>query len=162
MFQRILVPTDGTEVCALALDAALELARLGGGAIIGLHASPARLPAGAMPADTRGDARGDMPAGGAPDTIDPAYTAWYDEHERQAGDALGYVRRRARDAGVASDTVLVRGAAPHDAIERVARERGCDLVVLAAHARRGLRARLLGGEAGSVLAHGTVPLLFVR
>lgn len=161
MFRRILVPTDGTEVCAIALDAALALARIGGGAIVGLHASPARLPVGAVSGHGAGNDDGDDTAG-APATIDPAYAAWCEDHERQAGDALAYVRRRARGAGVPCDTVLVRGATPHDAVERIVRERGCDLVVLAAHARHGWRARLLGGKAASILAHGTVPLLFVR
>ena len=38
MYRRILVPTDGTELCSLALDTALRLAQFGGGVIVGLHA----------------------------------------------------------------------------------------------------------------------------
>ncbi|WP_036167431.1 universal stress protein [Massilia sp. 9096] len=145
MYRRILVPTDGTELCSLALDTALELARIGGGAIVGLHACPLDDPA-------------TPPAG----TVDPALAAWCHEREQQARDALAYVRRRADDAGVPCETVLAAEAAPFEAIERIAREHGCDLVVMAAHARRGLRARLLGGETEKLLAHGTVPLLIVR
>ena len=37
MYQRILVPVDGTERGAAALGAALGLARLGGGTIVGVH-----------------------------------------------------------------------------------------------------------------------------
>jgi nucleotide-binding universal stress UspA family protein len=40
MYRRILVPTDGTELCSTALAAALDLAQLGGGTILGLHAGP--------------------------------------------------------------------------------------------------------------------------
>lgn len=145
MYRRILVPTDGTELCSLALDTALRLAQLGGGAIVGLHALPAD-DAGAAP----------------PGTIDPARAAWRDERARQAQDAIAYVRRRANEAGVPCDTVVVTDTAPFEAIERVARERHCDLVVLATHARRGLRTRLLGGEAEKLIAHGSVPLLIVR
>jgi nucleotide-binding universal stress UspA family protein len=145
MYRRILVPTDGTELCSLALDTALRLARLGGGAIVGLHAySPHQV------------------AAPPPGTVDPALAAWHSEREQQARDALAYVQRRASDAGVPCETVLALDAAPFEAIERVAREHGCDLVVLAAHARRGLRARLLGGETEKLIAHGTVPLLIVR
>jgi len=146
MFHRILVPTDGTELCSRALDVALDLARLGDGAIVGLHASA---PLESALLDSAGD-------------DDPARTAERNERAQQASDALAYIRRRARDAGVPCETVLAREASPHEAIERVAREQSCDLVVLAAHARRGLRARLLGGEAEKLLAHGTVPLLIVR
>ena len=139
------MPTDGTELCSLALDTALALARLGGGEIVGLHACP--------PPDL---------AALAPDAADPARLAWHREREQQGSDALAYIRRRANEAGVPCDTVLARDAAPFEAIERIARERRCDLVVLAAHARRGLRARLPGSETEKVLAHGTVPLLVVR
>jgi len=145
MYRRILVPTDGTELCSLALDTALSLAKLGGGAIVGLHAYSTR---DAAP----------PPAG----SVDPALLAACHEREQQARDALAYVRRRADEAGVPCETVLAAETAPFEAIERVAHERDCDLVVLAAHARRGLRARLFGGEAEKLLAHGTVPLLIVR
>lgn len=145
MFRRILVPTDGTELCSVALDTALGLARLGGGAIVGLHAWP---PPELAILDSGLD--------------DPARLAWREARAQQGGDALAYVRRRAEEAGVPCETVLVPDTPPHEAIERVARERGCDLIVLAAHTRRGLRAHLLWGEADKVLAHGTVPLLIVR
>jgi nucleotide-binding universal stress UspA family protein len=84
------------------------------------------------------------------------------EREQQALDALAYVRRRADEAGVPCETLLAAEAAPFEAIERAAREHGCDLVVVAARARRGLRARLLGGETEKLLAYGTVPLLILR
>jgi nucleotide-binding universal stress UspA family protein len=145
MFRRILVPTDGTELCSLALDTALNLAKLGDGAIVGLHAYPPLEPAL-------------LEVG----VVDPARAAWRNERDQQANDALAYVRRRAHDAGVPCETVLARDASPHEAIERVAHEQNCDLVVLAVHPRRGLRARLLGGEAEKLLAHGTLPLLIVR
>jgi nucleotide-binding universal stress UspA family protein len=147
MYRRILVPTDGTELCSLALDTALRLARLSGGSVVGLHALP-------PPEDDT-----DATSGG---TVDPAQVAWRDEREQQARDAVAYVRRRAEEAGVPCDTVLAHEAAPYAAIERVAREQACDLVVLAAHPRRGLRARLLGGETEKLIAYGTVPLLIVR
>lgn len=145
MHRGILVPTDGTELCSMALDTALGLAKLGGGTIVGLHAYSTH--AAAAP-----------PAG----CVDPALLAWRHEREQQALDALAYVRRRADEAGVRCDTVLAPEAAPFEAIERAAHEHGCDLVVVAARARHGLRARLLGGEIEKLLAYGTVPLLIVR
>jgi nucleotide-binding universal stress UspA family protein len=149
VYHRILVPTDGTELCSRALDVALDMARLGDGGIVGLHAF--------APHDL--GRRELVPPENA---IDPELVRWRLQREQQGSDALAYVRRRAREAGVPCETVLTRDASPHEAIERVAHEQGCDLVVLATHPRRGLRARLLGGEAEKLLAHGTVPLLIVR
>lgn len=149
MYRRILVPTDGTELCSMALDTALRLAQLGGGGIVGLHADPPPV-------------LGTRELAPLANAVDPDHGRWRQEREQQASDALAYVRQRALEAGVPCETVLVRDASPHEAIERVAREQGCDLIVLAVHAHRGLRARLLGGEAEKLLAHGTVPLLIVR
>jgi nucleotide-binding universal stress UspA family protein len=40
--------------------------------------------------------------------------------------------------------------------------RGCDLIVMASHGRRGLEALLLGSETQKVLTHCKVPVLVVR
>jgi nucleotide-binding universal stress UspA family protein len=40
--------------------------------------------------------------------------------------------------------------------------KGCDLIFMASHGRRGLSAVLLGSEAKKVLAHSTVPVLACR
>jgi nucleotide-binding universal stress UspA family protein len=143
MYRRILVPTDGTELCSPALDTALELARLGGGAIVGLHAGPpARL--GALAED------------------DVVRAAWLNEREQAGNDALAWIARRAAEAGVPCETVLVHHDSPAAAIVETARARLCDLIVMASHARGGLRARLLGGETWQVLGICAIPVLVVR
>ena len=40
--------------------------------------------------------------------------------------------------------------------------RGCDLIVMASHGRRGVSALLLGSETQKVLTHSTIPVLVVR
>jgi nucleotide-binding universal stress UspA family protein len=143
MYQRILVPTDGTELCSVALTAALDLALLGGGTIIGLHAGPpARLDALAEE--------------------DPVRAAWLGERERNGADALAWIARRAAETGVTCETQLVHHESPAAAIIEAARDRGCDLIVMASHGHGGLRARLLGSETWKVLSHCAVPVLVVR
>ena len=44
----------------------------------------------------------------------------------------------------------------------VATARGCDLIVVASHGRRGVARLLLGGETVRVLTHSTVPVLVCR
>jgi nucleotide-binding universal stress UspA family protein len=143
MYQRILVPTDGTELCSAALAAALELAMLGGGSIVGLHAGP---PARLEP--LAGD--------------DPVRAAWLKERERNGADALQWIARRAAEAGVPCETLLLPYESPAAAIVDTARDRRCDLIVMASHGRGGLRARLLGSETWKVLSICAIPVLVVR
>jgi Universal stress protein UspA and related nucleotide-binding proteins len=44
----------------------------------------------------------------------------------------------------------------------VAKERGCDLVVIASHGRRGMQALLLGSETQKLLTHSNIPVLVLR
>ncbi|WP_296952631.1 universal stress protein [uncultured Massilia sp.] len=145
MYKRILVPTDGTERGARALETALQLARLGGGRIIGLHAcAPLILdPDGAMAGD-------------------PAQGNWRRERLQLAHDALAYVTRRAGEEGIPSATVLSRKDAPWEAIIDAARDHACDLIVMAAHGERSALARLLGSETQKVLTHSAIPVLVLR
>ena len=143
MFQRILVPTDGTELCSAALATALELAKLGGGAIVGLHAEPpGRLAALAQDDQVR--------------------AAWLNECEQVGTDAMAWIARRAAEAGVPCETVLVHHESPAAAIVETARERACDLIVMASHGRRGLKGFLLGSETQKVLVNSTIPVLVHR
>lgn len=144
MYQRILVPVDGTERAATALAAALGLAKLGGGTIVGVHVT----------GESQVLATGDI--GG------PFYDAWRAAADRQGRDALDYVVRRATEAGVPCETLLLPPGPPWEGIVAAAQERGCDVIVMASHGRHGLAARLLGSETQRVLVHCDIPVLVVR
>ncbi|KQV40160.1 universal stress protein [Massilia sp. Root335] len=144
MYRRILVPVDGTERAAAALGAALGLAHLAGGTIIGVHV------AGETPLLATGDVGG------------PFYDAWRNEADRLGRDALAYVVRRATEAGIPCETVLAPPGPAWDGIIATARERACDLIVMASHGRHGLAAQLLGSETQRVLTHCDIPVLVVR
>jgi nucleotide-binding universal stress UspA family protein len=47
-------------------------------------------------------------------------------------------------------------------IAAAAQDRGCDLIVMASHGRRGVAAIVLGSETVKVLTHSTIPVLVVR
>jgi nucleotide-binding universal stress UspA family protein len=145
MYRRILVPTDGTELSAVALDTALRLARQGNATVIAVHASPPPY----LMAPELGPAA-------------PFHQAWLEEREQQAQDALAYVRRRGAETGVACEAVLVHELAPWEAVIQTAREQLCDLIVMATHGRGGLAARLIGSETAKVLTHSAIPVLVVR
>jgi nucleotide-binding universal stress UspA family protein len=144
VFARILVPVDGTERAATALGAALDLARFGGGTIVGVHVA------------------GDVPLLATGDVGGPFYDAWRNEADRLGREALDYVVRRATEAGVPCETVLAPPGPPWEGIIATAHARGCDVIVMASHGRRGVAARLLGSETQRVLVHCEIPVLVVR
>lgn len=68
----------------------------------------------------------------------------------------------ARAAGVSCEQIHVEDAHPYRAIIRTAQSRGCDLIVMASHGRRGISALVLGSETLKVLTHSTIPVLVCR
>ena len=51
---------------------------------------------------------------------------------------------------------------PADAIIDTAKSKGCDLIVMASHGRRGIARVLIGSQAVNVLTHSTMPVLICR
>jgi len=143
MYRRILVPSDGTELCSTALATAIKFAQLGGGKIVGLHVGP-------------------------PDRLAPlaedetVRAAWLSEREQTGADTLAWIARRAAEAGVGCETIMVHHDSPAAAIVGAARDRLCDLIVMASHGHGGLRQRLLGSEVRKVLDTCAIPVLVVR
>lgn len=51
---------------------------------------------------------------------------------------------------------------PYEAIVHAAESRGCDLIMMASHGRRGVQGLLLGSETQKVLTHTKIPVLVYR
>jgi nucleotide-binding universal stress UspA family protein len=51
---------------------------------------------------------------------------------------------------------------PYQAIIDTAETKGCDLIVMASHGRRGIAALVLGSETVKVLTHSKIPVLVHR
>ena len=68
----------------------------------------------------------------------------------------------AKAAGVSCETVHVKDQHPAEGIIAAAKDKACDLIVMASHGRRGLGRLLLGSQANEVLTHSKVPALIVR
>ena len=81
---------------------------------------------------------------------------------QHADDYLGAVKQEAGLAGVKCETITATRAHPYVAIISVAIQQKCDLIVMASHGRRGVRALLLGSETQKVLTHSDIPVLVVR
>ncbi len=88
------------------------------------------------------------------------------QYEAEAAAAakrvLDKVAQIAMSQGVACNLVHVPDRHPAEGIVATAKEKGCDLIVMATHGRRGIDRILLGSQAGEVLTYSTVPVLIVR
>lgn len=146
MFKHILMPTDGTEHSERAVERGVELAKLCGARITGIHVmQDYRMMLG--------------PEGLAPTELDENV----EERDRERAESfLAFVQKTADAAGVPCDTVILKGMHPYDAIVDAANERGCDLIVMTSRYRKGLVSMLLGSEASRVLHRASIPVLTFR
>ena len=80
----------------------------------------------------------------------------------RAGKVLDEARAMAEQIGISAELLHVPNAHPATTIIETAKSRGCDLIVMGSHGRRGLRKLLLGSQTSEVLADGSVPVLVVR
>jgi nucleotide-binding universal stress UspA family protein len=140
MYQHILVATDGSELAARAIKHGVNLAK----------ALNAKLTAVTMSEPFHWfDAN----------MVEGAETAYLDGTNQAAAAALGAVAEAAKEAGLSCEPVHIKGTHPYEAIIGTAREKKCDLIVMASHGRRGLAAVVLGSEMVKVLTHSTIPVL---
>ncbi|HEY0488234.1 MAG TPA: universal stress protein [Telluria sp.] len=145
MFKHILLPTDGSAASDIAIQHGVQLARDMGAKITGVHV--------VAPFHTF-TYRADM--------IEDTEEQYEKDSEELARKLLATIERQAQECGVACDLVVARSDDAYQAIIETATGRGCDLIVMASHGRRGVRGLLLGSETQKVLTHSTLPVLIYR
>jgi nucleotide-binding universal stress UspA family protein len=155
MFQKALVPTDGSAVAEEAIAQVGPLLGPGGAALVVEvvdtidHILMQTTPAGF--------------------DLAPAYvsTEILDEilgtQRREAEAHLATARRALEAAGVTSvETRIVEGV-PGPELVAIAQAEGCDVVVMATHGRSGLRRAVLGSVADHVIRHlHGIPVLLLH
>ena len=145
MYKRILLPTDGTEFCQRAIRHGIDLAKLVQATVVGVTVTQplhSAVPRSLVPKNLAG-------------TI-------HAETVKLAGEKLAVIDTLAQAAGVHVETVRQSNDHPWEAIVHTAKDKQCDLIVMASHGRRGVSALVLGSETQKVLTHSTVPVLVVR
>ena len=145
MYDKILVPVDGSPTATLGLDEAIKLAKLTGAAIRLLNVVD--LWALAMTPDG---------IGATPDLLTLL---------KESGRAtLADAKARVDAAGVHADTVLADslGGRVFELIIDEAARWGADLIVIGTHGRRGVGRLVLGSDAEQVVRLSPVPVLLVR
>jgi nucleotide-binding universal stress UspA family protein len=145
MFKHILFPTDGSELSEKAIRKTVELAKSMSARVTGLTVSVPFHIIAAEPLMVT-------------DTQDSHQTRC----EALATRYLNAVRTSADAVGVAFDGLHVFSDQPYAEIIRAASARGCDLISMASHGRRGVSALVLGSETVKVLTHSKIPVLVWR
>ena len=144
MFTRILVPTDGSDLSNKAIAAAIDLAKTLKATVVGMTTLEP------YSYSNLSEYR--------PETLDD-YESLMDQF---GAERLGRIADAAAQAGVPVETVSVKSFSPYEAIIDTAKAKGCDLIIMASHGRRGLNAVLLGSETQKVLTHTSIPVMVYR
>ncbi|MCB1547612.1 MAG: universal stress protein [Hyphomicrobiaceae bacterium] len=145
MYKNILIATDGSELSHKAIRHGIDLAKVLG----------ARVTAFTATTPWHSLAVGEVAV-----MLDPD-----DYAKRAAANAASYlaaVKAEADKLGIACDTVHREDEHPYQAIIDTAKQKGCDLIVMASHGRRGLSGLVLGSETVKLLTHSAIPVLVYR
>jgi nucleotide-binding universal stress UspA family protein len=146
MYQRILVPVDGSETSNKALVAALQLARVTGGRVRLIHV-----------------------------VEEMAYLSGYEQYGGYSAELIKIMRDTgtkvlndgmaiAQAAGVEADNLLFDnfGGRLAEVVADAAKQWNADLIVVGTHGRRGVGRMLLGSGAEQILRLAPVPVLVIR
>ena len=147
MFKHILIPCDGSELSNRVVNKAIEFAGEIDARITGFYAQPEySVPyyEGGIPIDAM-----------TPDS----FTALT---QSQAKTILDSFAEKAGAAGVTFDVHTLINDSPYEAIIDAANAKGCDLIFMASHGRRGIAGLLMGSETHKVLTHTMIPVLVYR
>ena len=146
MYQRILVPVDGSACASRGLSEAIALCRLTGGRIRVVHVIDE--PFVALGTDGAIGASADL------------VTLAREASQRVLAQAAEAVRQ----AGVPVDDVLLDSFEGRvcELVVDAAKAWAADLVVIGTHGRRGVGRMLLGSDAEQILRLCPVPVLLVR
>jgi nucleotide-binding universal stress UspA family protein len=96
------------------------------------------------------------------DQLEETPDTYRKQMQEHATRILAGAARIAAAAGLPHEVIHVEDDQPYRAIIRTAEQKGCDLIAMASHGRRGVSALVLGSETVKVLTHSTIPVLVYR
>lgn len=147
MYQRLLVPVDGTELSERAMQKSIEFAHQLGAAITGFVAEPAG------PSPSVGvSAQGHAPVASVHEELAT-------EHARRV---LRRFEQQAHQAGVPFCGEYSHVHNVDAAIVRAAEEHQCDMIVMVTHGRSSFGELLFGSHTKAVLQRSRLPLLVLH
>ena len=149
MYANILLSTDGSDVARKGVKHGIALAKaLNAKVTVITVTEPLPIYLGT------GFDSGWIPSKEEIDSFDAA-------RKKFAGKVLDEARAMAEQTGISVELLHVPNAHPATTIIETAKSKGCDLIVMGSHGRRGLKKLFLGSQTSEVLADGSVPVLVV-
>ena len=145
MFKHLLLPTDGSEASQATLLKGIQLAKDCKARITGISVVP-EFHVLSFNATMVTDTKDQFIA----------------ESRAQAEKYLAVLKKSADAEGVPCDIEIALNDHPYEAIIHTAESKGCDLIMMASHGRRGVQGLLIGSETQKVLTHCKVPVLVYR
>ena len=146
MYEKILVPVDGSEASTLGLREAIELSKDQGATLRLVHVVDELIMSGGL--------------GGA-----LAYEGNLIESLRQGGrNILATAAALVEKHGGTCESAMLEhfGGPAADLIVEDANKWAADLIVLGTHGRRGIRRVVMGSDAEQIVRSASVPVLLVR
>ncbi len=145
MYKNILIPTDGSELAGKAVKHGSHLAKCLGAKVTMLTITT---PFHIFTTETS--------------MVEDTAAEYAKETKDAAANLLVAAAQVAKAAGVACDTVQFEHEHAYQAIIETAKSKGCDLIVMASHGRRGVSAIVLGSVTVKVLTRSHIPVLVHR
>ncbi|WP_435332789.1 universal stress protein [Haloarchaeobius sp. TZWWS8] len=141
MYDRILVPTDGSDGVERAIQHAVDLAAENGATLHAVYVLNS------------------ASYGGVP--METSWEGLHDMLSREGEHAIDRVRTLAEPRDVPVVATILEGS-PSKEVVRYAEENDCDLIVMGTHGRGGIDRLLLGSVAERVVRSSSVPVLTVQ
>jgi nucleotide-binding universal stress UspA family protein len=148
MYRHILIPTDGSETAAKAVDAGTNYAREAGAKVLLFTALPEYQP----PSEAELMARHQV----------KSIFDYENEAVDKAHAILDKAAAAAKDANITFEIDFAMCDQPYTAIIDAAKRHGCDAIFMASHGRTGVPAWWYGSQTREVLTHSDIPTLVYR
>lgn len=145
MYTNILIPTDGSDLAEKAVKSGIAFAKEINAKVTVLTVAA---PFHVFTFNTH--------------VVEDTPAEYHKRISERTTKTLEQAASTAKTAGVACDTVQMEHKHPYQAIIDTAQSKGCDLIMMASHGRRGIAGVVLGSETGKVLTHSKIPVLVHR
>lgn len=143
MFKKILVPTDGSIPSAKARGIALTMAKQLNVPIVALYVVEP------------------LPYVGLAEVGVPDFLGYATAVRSEAQKLLDDIEIECQELGIKYECAVIEAINVDQGILDFAEEKGCDLIMMGSHGRRGLNRLLMGSVTRAVLAESKIPVLVI-